>query len=274
MSSSLSSKLYLVRHLAQHAYDGKIQLPRSRTNILNNFDICEGKYQCRRVDQDKEVQSKVKDFVVDNFYSTAPVPLALELFKDRKVTAYLEDEINEWFHTGVSFGIFHGDKIIGTSFNFLVEKPTKAADYVSAKEWHNCAAELVTKQSHHNPLHAWRHYQLLHWQHFTKHLTDAQDAVFGLHLGTGCLEREYRGKDNITFHIARHFLTKVQDQGGVIGDVITFPASEIFLRGKFPDNAKLVDSVMYKDLNLTINGKRIFKPLEKLHRMCFFLLVP
>ena len=276
MSSSLSSssKLHLVRHLAQHAYEGKIQLPRSRANILNNFDICEGTYQCRRMDQDNEVQSKVKEFVLDNFYATAPVPVALELFKERKVTTYLEDEINQWFHTGVSFGIFHGDKIIGTSFNFLVEKPTETPDYVSAREWHNYAAELVTTQSHHNPLHAWRHYQLLHWQHFAKQITDAEDALFGLHMGTGCVEKEYRGKNNIIFDITRHFFTKVQDQGGVISDVVTFPAGEIFLRDTYANNAKLVDSVMYKDLNLTINGKRIFKPLQKLNRMCYFSLVP
>jgi len=276
MSISLSSsnKLFLVRHLAHHAYEGKIQLPRTRASILNNFDICGGKYQCRRVDQDKEVQSKVKEFVVDNFYATAPVPVALELFKERKLTAYLEDEINQWFHTGVSFGVFHGDRIIGTAFNFLVEKPSETPDYLSAKEWHNCAAELATTQSHHNPLHVWRHYQLLHMQHFAKQITAAEDALFGLHIGSGCLEKEYRGKDNILFHITRHFLTEVLEQGGVISDLITFPAAEILLRDAFPDHAKQVDTVMYKDLDLNINGKRIFKPLEKLHRMCYFSLGP
>ena len=98
--------------------------------------------------------------------------------------------------------------------------------------------------------------------------------MFGLPIGSECVENEYRGKDKVFFHITRHFLTEVLDQGGVISDLITLPALEIWLRDTCPDNVKLVDTVMYKELNLNINGKRIFKPLEKLHRMCYFSLVP
>ena len=60
------------------------------------------------------LQSKVKEFVVSNFYATAPVPVALELFKKRELTSYLEEEINQ---TGVSYGIFHHDEVIGSIFN-------------------------------------------------------------------------------------------------------------------------------------------------------------
>ena len=100
-----SGKSFLLRHLAKHAYDGKIQLPRTGVNILENFDICDGKYKCRRLDKHKELQSKVREFVVENFYAPAPVPTALELYKERKMTDYLEDELNLWFDSGVSFGI-------------------------------------------------------------------------------------------------------------------------------------------------------------------------
>ena len=52
----------------------------------------------------------MKEFVVENFYKTAPVPTALELFKERKMSDYLEDELNLRCNTGVSFGC-HDDKI-------------------------------------------------------------------------------------------------------------------------------------------------------------------
>ena len=116
--------------------------------------------------------------------------------------------------------------------------------YVRAKEWHNIAAELATTQSHHGPQHAWRHYQLLHMQHFTKQSIDEQDTLFGVHLGNRCHKKEYRGKDNITYHSIWYFLTRVWDQGGVRGDVTTFPAREMILKKTFPDNAKPVDSRM------------------------------
>ena len=68
-----------------------MRLPRTRVNVLDDFNLFEGKYQCKRVD--KKNRSKVQAFMLDNFYAIAPVPVVLELYKDRKMTDYLEDEL-------------------------------------------------------------------------------------------------------------------------------------------------------------------------------------
>jgi len=139
MTSGLSSvnKVNLLKHLAKHAYNGEIQLQRTSVNILDNFNISDGKYKCLRVDKDKVVRSKVEEFMLDNFYAIAPVPVVLELYKDGKMTEYLEDELNLWSSCGVSFGVFHGEKVAGAGLNLFVAKPVEDVDYVSARDWHN-----------------------------------------------------------------------------------------------------------------------------------------
>ena len=275
MTSSLSSssRINLLNYLAKYAYNGEIQLPRTSVNILNNFNISDGKYQCMRVDRDKVVRSKVEDFMLDNFYAIAPVPVVLELFKDCKKTEYLEDELNLWSNSGVSYGVLHGEKVAGAGLNLFVAKPVNSVDYVPAKDWHNLAAELSTSQTCHNPVYFWRNCQFLHLQHFNQHIINNHGASFGLHLGCLSLGEEYRGKDQITHLIIRAICNQVWDQGGVLTTVANFPAFEKYLRKYFPDNVHLVDSVKYKDLELTINGKRVFKPLETLDNIRYLALV-
>ena len=169
-----SRKSFLLRHLAKHAYDGNIQLPRTGVNILENFDICEGRYKCKRLEKHKHLQSKVREFVV-------------ELFKERKMSDYLEDELNLWCDTGVSFAICDDDKITGVILSLFIEKESDTPDYVSAKEWLNQAADLATSQTRHNPAHVWRNAQFLHLQHFNQQIISKHGAKFGLHAGAGCL---------------------------------------------------------------------------------------
>ena len=276
MTSGLSSlnKVNLLKHLTKHAYNGEIQLPRTSVDILDNFNICDGKYKSKRVDKDKAVRSKVEEFMLDNFYAIAPVPVVLELYKDRKMTEYLEDEFNLWSSCGVSFGLFDGEKVAGAGLNLFVAKPVEDnVDYVRAKDWHNLAAELATSQTFHNPVYCWRNSQFLHLQHFNQHNIKVHGASFGLHLGCLSLGEEYRGKDQITHLLIRAICNKVWDQGGVITTVANFPAFEKYLRKHFPNNVHLVDSVKYKDLELTINGRRVFKPLEILDNIRYLALV-
>ena len=79
---------------------------------------------------DKTTRSKVQHFMLGNFYAIAPVPVVLELYKDRKMTDYLEDELNLFCDGGVSFGILHGDTVAGAGLNLFVEKPAQMIDYV------------------------------------------------------------------------------------------------------------------------------------------------
>ena len=211
--------------------------------------------------------------MLDNFYAIAPVPVVLELYKDRKMTDYLEDELNLFCDGGVSFGIFHGDKVAGAGLNLFVEKPTQKIDYVCAKDWHNKASELTSTQSGQNLAHFWRNSQFLHLQHFCQHVITQNDAKFGFHIGCLSLGEDYRGQDGITHELIRTICNKVWEEGGVLTTVANFTAFETYLRKYFPENVHLLDMVHYKDLELTINGRRVFKPLEKLESIQYIALV-
>ena len=271
---SSSRKLSLFTHLVKHVYTGEIQLPRKTVNILHDFDINDGKYQCRMVDKDKMVQNKVKEFMLDNFYSMAPVPVVLKLFMECKMTSYLEDELDLWCQTGVSYGIFQGDRIVGASFNLFVEKTSERLDYVSAREWLNQAAEVATSQTQHNPVHVWRNTQFLHLQHFNQQIISSQGAKFGLHLACGAVEEVYRRKTNIFIPIIRTICNKIWEQGGVVTMVTNVPWQLEHMNEHFPGKVELVDSVRYNDLELTINEKRVFKPLDELDSIKYIYLIP
>eukprot|EP00092_Neocalanus_flemingeri_P029811 GFUD01032365.1.p1 GENE.GFUD01032365.1~~GFUD01032365.1.p1 ORF type:complete len:274 (-),score=64.27 GFUD01032365.1:93-914(-) len=260
-----------LEHLRRFAYAGKIRLPRIGVNILNNFDICDGKYQGLRVG--KENRRGVQNFMLDNFYSIAPVPVVLELFKDRKMTDYLEDELDLFCDNGVSFGIHHGDQVVGAGLSLFVGKPQEKVDYVCAKEWHNSAAKLACTNSDQNPVYFWRNCQFLHLSHFCQRVIGEHDAKFGLHLSCLSLADDYRGKDGITIHFIKSVCEQVWDQGGVITTVANFKAFETYLRKHFPDNVQLLDKVAYSDLEFTVGGRRVFHPLEHLDSIRYLALV-
>lgn len=262
-----------LEYLAKNAYAGKIRLPRTNVKILDSFEICEGKYQCRRVEK-RDDRTKVQNFMLDNFYAIAPVPVVLELFKDRKMTQYLEDELNLFCDGGVSFGIFHGDRVAGAGLNLFVEKPSQKSEYVCARDWHNRAAAFASTLSNQDPVHVWRNSQFLHLQHFCQQVIADNDAQFGLHLSCLSLADDYRGNDGITHHLIRTMCNEVWDKGGVITTVANFTAFETNLRKHFPGKVHLLDKVPYRDLDFTIKGRKVFKPLETLDSIRYLALIP
>jgi hypothetical protein len=196
------------------------------------------------MDRNNEGRDKVQDLLLEDFYTTAPVPVVLELYKEGKMTQYLQDELNLLCEGGVSFGIFHGHKLAAAIVNLYVEKPAKPTDYVYAKDWLNHAAELAI--SSHHPVYFWRNLQFLHLQHFNQHVISEHKAEFGLHLHGGAMREEFRGKDKGSFlsSLFRNLCEQVWDQGGVLTTVANFPNME----KAFPRNEQLMmDTVKYKD---------------------------
>ena len=49
------------------------------------------------------------------------------------MTNYFENELDLFCDNGVSFGVFHGDDMVGAGFNLVVEKHSQNRDYVCAK---------------------------------------------------------------------------------------------------------------------------------------------
>ena len=129
--------------LVRHPYRcGKIGLPRPNHDIFNNYKICDGKYSIELIDTKnrenvrtfmlgidrKKLSNNAKTLLdlLDEFYSTAPVPVALQLYKDRKgekcISNFLSDELSLFLDCGVSFAIVHQRQVIGIGMNLLFER--------------------------------------------------------------------------------------------------------------------------------------------------------
>ena len=69
---------------------------------------------------------KIEIIFLDEFYSVAPVPVALQLYKEKNgkksISEFLYDELSLFFDCGVSFGIFHENKVIGIGMNLMFER--------------------------------------------------------------------------------------------------------------------------------------------------------
>ena len=66
---------------------------------------------------------KIHLFCSDTFYSHAPVPVALQLYRGkdghRDITDFLQDELDLFLDSGLSFGVFSGDRVVGIGVNLL-----------------------------------------------------------------------------------------------------------------------------------------------------------
>ena len=62
-------------------------------------------------------------FCSDTFYSHAPVPVALQLYRDKAghghITDFLQDELDLFLDSGMSFGVYSGDRVVGIGVNLL-----------------------------------------------------------------------------------------------------------------------------------------------------------
>jgi len=76
-STQSNSELWLTSHLRENEYSGRMRLPKKRHEILKDFTVFDGEYSVKIVTP--QSRDQVKHFMLDNFYSIAPVPSALGL---------------------------------------------------------------------------------------------------------------------------------------------------------------------------------------------------
>ena len=103
---------------------GKIGLAREQHNLFKEYNFCDGKYNARIINS--SIREDAKKFMLENFYGLAPVPVALELYRNKNgetnISEFLEDEISLFFDCGVSFAIFHGDRVVGIGTNLIFNR--------------------------------------------------------------------------------------------------------------------------------------------------------
>ena len=115
-------------HLQKFPYiSNRIGLSRVKHDMFQNYKICDGKYNAEIINSYN--RPEVKTFMLENFYCQAPVPVALELYRKKNgetnISDFLEDELSLFFDNGVSFAIFHGDKVVGIGTNLMFNRSVK-----------------------------------------------------------------------------------------------------------------------------------------------------
>ena len=125
------------------------------------------------------------------------MPAALQLYKNKegeqRISPFLCDELSLFFDCGVSFAVLHEGQVIGILTNLLFERYDKMyskhvdstlfawvifrtednsnSEYITAKAWHDAAADIASEGSPSEMVHCWRHYQFLHLQHYGQNVT-------------------------------------------------------------------------------------------------------
>ena len=129
------------------------------------------------------------------------MPVALQLYRDKDghghITDFLQDELNLFLDSGMSFGVYSGGRVVGIGVNLLFpsryyhhyyddtthpapRSPAAAPELVPALAWHNTAAALAERgHEGQERVHCWRHFQFLHLQHFAQHVARSDTETGG-----------------------------------------------------------------------------------------------
>jgi len=114
----------------------------------------------------------------------------------QQVSPSLQDELDLFCDPGVSFGIYHGSKVVGGGFCLAVPGPGGGfagggGDFIPASAWHSAAARLATESE--DPAWLWRRAQLVHLTRLCGWAVGEARAQFGLHLSCLALDPSIRG---------------------------------------------------------------------------------
>lgn len=259
---------WLSDHLSQFLYSGKIMTPSRRQDLerapLPSFEMANGKYQTHLVGTENTF---VKKFLLDNFYRKAPVASLLGLYKDNKMTKFLEDELDLLCDNAATYAVFESNEVVAVFANLFFDKSDKDIDYICAEEWLNAAAKISEEiPPGNNPCHFWRNAQFLHLEHFGQHAAQTFDSDFAFYMQLGCLAKNFCGNGNSKIILAeyvKNLVETVSAQGGVFITVQNIEAYEKFLMKLFPKTAHIIDRVPYSALELRIDGQRVFEKLDK-----------
>ena len=123
-----SSTMKIRNYLQKFPYkSGKIGISRDQFNLFKGYKFCDGKYNAEIINSSN--RQEVKKFMFENFYCQAPVPVALELYRNKNgetdISEFLEDEISLLFDCGVSYAIYHGDKVVAIGTNLIFYRLVK-----------------------------------------------------------------------------------------------------------------------------------------------------
>ena len=252
------------------------------THILHDKDWSfeTDKYSIFNTLTHPELHGQIKETMISTFYREAPVPLALNLgnsncFETRKT---VEKEIVSALNSGVSIAYKtpKDREIVSIALN-LIWKRNNEYEIIGAKaeEWHNAAAEIISKNLEVNEKHLiWRNYQFQHiYDVGQKLLQQAPEKKYALYLSTGYINPQFRRSGaSSTSEISRlddyHAHWDLSDC--IIYFITSFYKMNKHIAKHYPIY-KPFDHVRYTEEELILEGEKCFRPFENLGGLTYYV---
>ena len=145
-----------------------------------------------------EEKSKVKDFMLDNFYTNAIVPSAIKLRDTWPKFEYLNDEMDLMLDSPACVVTTNvKEEIVGAVINTIwLTDPDYETFPVDPVEWLNLSGDIAMETTK-DPLYRaviWRNYQFMLIYHLTQSLAQKHGCAYYLYGGMGYTKPEYRSR--------------------------------------------------------------------------------
>ena len=229
-----------------------------------------------------ELHDQIRKLMISSFYREAPVPLALKLARNdcSRTRNFLTKEINVALNSGVSTVYTHPktNSIISVALNLVWEQNEQYKVIGgAAKEWHNSASEIVSKDLQNNAQKhlEWRRYQFQHIYDLGQSLLrQVPEKKYALYLSTGYINPKFRRSSSSS---KSQLLSRLDDYHAhwnlsdcIIYFATTFSKMDDHIGTNYP-NYKPFDHIKYTDQDLVLGSKRCFQPFEHLGGMTYYV---
>lgn len=243
-------------------------------NLIENSRLPNANLSARRVDPDDEkARGRVKAFMRASFYREAPVPVALK-FSDpsAEVAKFIEAEMDMYLNSGACIVLVKEDTndVVGAGMSAVWKRdPDYEIVGADALSWHNVAAELAAEQNDKDPRLVWRDLQFQHLYDLSQR--EMKSSGRDRTLWASCLSYHSSIRDaGVSDFMLKNFWHKCLQQGMVIGTQSNFRGFDKFVE-KHLKNARIADEVKYADEKLHFEGKQVFKALEHIDGIRFYV---
>ena len=210
----------------------------------------------------------VIDYMKKNFVTSAPVTKALGFDKLVNTSEVVDRQITKEYEllltSGVSVLVEKEDKLVGVGAStfWAQDDNYEVVEDVSMLEWHNTAAEIATEVEDEMPEIVWREYQ---WQ-YTYNLIQSElrrlDRPFAIFYSNAMKSKEAAGNTSLNQDMVYPLQNIILKHGGITFTHTTHKYIRKAMEGLF-HNSTTAGGADYKDHTLELNGRNVFKPLEK-----------
>lgn len=247
--------------------DGRMTVPRHSGGLEIQEYVKSAEFQFKdlkaRLMRDEE-KDMIRQFMLDNFYNSAPVPKALRLRQTLDKFPYLNDELDLMMNSGVCQLTLEAktDKFAGATINTAWKVDYDYDSFpVDPVDWLNTAAEIAHKQN--DPDYArvvWRDYQIQLVYHLIQGVAQKRKCKYIMYGGMGFSHPQYRDRGIIPVMLDVSN-QKLVPNGCLFTFMGTFPGFYRVMTKALPSTFQLLADIPYSELCLRHNedGTRVFE---------------